>query len=175
MCFDKLCLSSDSAHDRLQGDSKPSSPWRPSARFAPPPSSSTRRSPRFRSASPASNASSARASCRGRRAPSAPTPRGRELLVYAEKLLGLRSEMLEAVGDVVDRARRAAARRRRNRRPHLAHVLPQGGARKLSAARAGDRGRHFPQPARAAARAGTRSRLSDRPAGGAQCAIAAAR
>ncbi|MDE2361586.1 MAG: LysR family transcriptional regulator [Hyphomicrobiales bacterium] len=30
----------------------------------------------------------------------APTPRGRELLVYAEKLLGLRAEMLEAVGDV---------------------------------------------------------------------------
>jgi DNA-binding transcriptional LysR family regulator len=29
-----------------------------------------------------------------------PTPRGRELLVYAEKLLGLRSEMIEAVGDV---------------------------------------------------------------------------
>ncbi|MCB1543430.1 MAG: LysR family transcriptional regulator, partial [Rhodoblastus sp.] len=30
----------------------------------------------------------------------APTPRGRELLVYAEKLLGLRAEMLAAVGDV---------------------------------------------------------------------------
>jgi DNA-binding transcriptional LysR family regulator len=29
----------------------------------------------------------------------APTPRGRELLVYAEKLLGLRAEMLAAVGD----------------------------------------------------------------------------
>lgn len=30
----------------------------------------------------------------------APTPRGRELLVYAERLLGLRAEMLAAVGDV---------------------------------------------------------------------------
>lgn len=30
----------------------------------------------------------------------APTPRGREVLVYAEKLLGLRAEMLEAAGDV---------------------------------------------------------------------------
>ncbi len=30
----------------------------------------------------------------------APTPRGRELLVYAEKLLRLRAEMLAAVGDV---------------------------------------------------------------------------
>ncbi len=30
----------------------------------------------------------------------APTPRGRELLVFAEKLLGLRAEMLAAVGDV---------------------------------------------------------------------------
>ena len=29
-----------------------------------------------------------------------PTPRGRELLVYCEKLLGLRAEMLAAVGDV---------------------------------------------------------------------------
>jgi len=29
----------------------------------------------------------------------APTPRGRELFVYAEKLLGLRAEMLAAVGD----------------------------------------------------------------------------
>src|SRR5437660_12344312 len=28
-----------------------------------------------------------------------PTPRGRALLVYAEKLLGLRAEMLAAIGD----------------------------------------------------------------------------
>ncbi len=30
----------------------------------------------------------------------APTPRGRELLIYAEKLLGLRAEMMAAAGDV---------------------------------------------------------------------------
>src|SRR5205807_9502126 len=29
-----------------------------------------------------------------------PTPRGRALLVYAEKLLGLRAEMLSSVGDI---------------------------------------------------------------------------
>src|ERR1700744_5649388 len=28
-----------------------------------------------------------------------PTPSGRQMMVYAEKLIGLRSEMLEAVGD----------------------------------------------------------------------------
>ena len=64
-------------------------------------------------------------------------------------------------------ARRAAARRRRDHRAHLAAAAGQERQRGLPEPVAGDRGRHHAEPDRAAARAGDRARLRGRSALGA--------
>ena len=61
--------------------------------------SSTPPSRRSRSGSPSSSARWGSSSCNATTAWRSPTPSGRQLMVYAEKLIGLRSEMLAEVGD----------------------------------------------------------------------------
>ncbi len=56
----------------------------------------SRRSP---SASPSSNARWASSCCNRDHRMASPTPSGRQMMVYAEKLIGLRSEMMAEVGD----------------------------------------------------------------------------
>ena len=71
-----------------------------------------------------------------------PTPSGRQLMVYAEKLIGLRSEMLAVGRRPLGDARRAAARRRRDHRAHLADAADQERQSRLSQPLARNRGRH---------------------------------
>ena len=91
---------------------------------------------------------------------------GPPVMVYAEKLIGLRAEMMAAVGD------RSAMRGvlRLGVAETIVHTwLPQLIKRVnagLSQPVAGDRGRHHAEPARALAGAGNRTGVSDRPARG---------
>src|SRR6266436_1753364 len=82
-----------------------------------------------------------------------PTANGRQLMVYAEKLIGLRSEMMAAVGD----ARRHAAWRSRDRRAHLAVATNQKRQHRLSQSVAGDRSRYHAEPERTAVSTGNRT------------------
>ena len=95
-----------------------------------------------------------------------PTPSGRQLMLYAEKLIGLSAEMMAEVGD------RSAMRGvlRLGVAETIVHTwlsrLDQERQHSLSQPVAGDRGRHHAQPDRAPARPGNRTRLAARAAPG---------
>ena len=92
-----------------------------------------------------------------------PTPSGRQMMVYAEKLIGLRSEMLASIGD------RSAMRGvlRLGVAETIVHTwLPQLIKQRqpgLSEPVAGNRDRHHAEPARPPAGAGDRAGVPDRP------------
>ena len=95
-----------------------------------------------------------------------PTPSGRQMMIYAEKLIGLRAEMMAEVGDRT--AMRGVLRLGvaetivHTWLPRLVKSVNDG----LPEPVAGDRGRHHAESERAAARPGNRTRLRGRAAVG---------
>ena len=100
--------------------------------------------------------------------------RARSFSVHAERLIRMRAEMIESIGDPRRGARHGPPRRLREHRPYLAAGADRAGQRRLSQSRARDRGRHFAQSARSAGGQGPQSRLPGRAGQQSECAQPAA-